>query len=236
MGLFDKKFCDFCGDKIGLLGNRKLADGNMCKNCASNISPLLTGRRDYTVEDMKVHLEQREANKARLGNFNATRSLGTSTKVHIDDNQKLLLVTASRKYKDENPDLIEFNQVSGCTLDIDENKTEIKREGADGKQVSYNPPRYSSKYDFYIAINVSHPWCDQIRFKVNTGTIEGRTSIEYRDTKRQANEMHEILQNLHSQIMEDARPQTSVRCSGCGASTLPDENGRCEYCGTAIGA
>ncbi len=27
MGLFDKKFCDICGDKIGLLGNRKLEGG-----------------------------------------------------------------------------------------------------------------------------------------------------------------------------------------------------------------
>ena len=25
MGLFDKKYCDICGEKIGLLGNRKLA-------------------------------------------------------------------------------------------------------------------------------------------------------------------------------------------------------------------
>ena len=28
MGLFDKKYCDICGEKIGLLGNRKLEDGN----------------------------------------------------------------------------------------------------------------------------------------------------------------------------------------------------------------
>ena len=27
MGLFDKKICDICGEKIGLLGNRKLDDG-----------------------------------------------------------------------------------------------------------------------------------------------------------------------------------------------------------------
>ena len=26
MGLFDKKVCDICGEKIGLLGNRKLDD------------------------------------------------------------------------------------------------------------------------------------------------------------------------------------------------------------------
>ena len=29
MGLFDKKICDICGEKIGLLGNRKL-DEEIC--------------------------------------------------------------------------------------------------------------------------------------------------------------------------------------------------------------
>lgn len=28
MGLFDKKYCSICGEKIGFLGNRKLEDGN----------------------------------------------------------------------------------------------------------------------------------------------------------------------------------------------------------------
>ena len=36
MGLFDKKYCDICGEKIGLLGNRKLEDGNLCKDCAKS--------------------------------------------------------------------------------------------------------------------------------------------------------------------------------------------------------
>ena len=39
MGLFDKKYCDICGEKIGLLGNRKLEDGNLCKDCARKLSP-----------------------------------------------------------------------------------------------------------------------------------------------------------------------------------------------------
>ena len=42
MGLFDKKYCDICGEKIGLLGNRKLADGNLCKDCAAKLSPWFT--------------------------------------------------------------------------------------------------------------------------------------------------------------------------------------------------
>ena len=43
MGLFDKKYCDICGKEIKLLGNRKLDDGNMCKDCASKLSPWFQG-------------------------------------------------------------------------------------------------------------------------------------------------------------------------------------------------
>ena len=37
--LFEKKECAICGGEIGLLGNRKLEDGNCCKNCAAKLSP-----------------------------------------------------------------------------------------------------------------------------------------------------------------------------------------------------
>ena len=50
MGLFDKKYCDICGEKIGLLGNRKLENGNLCKNCAQKLSPWFSDRRNSTVE------------------------------------------------------------------------------------------------------------------------------------------------------------------------------------------
>ena len=46
MGLFDKKYCDICGEKIGLLGNRKLENGNLCKNCAKKLSPWFSDRRN----------------------------------------------------------------------------------------------------------------------------------------------------------------------------------------------
>ena len=49
MGLFDKKYCDVCGEKIGLLGNRKLEDGNLCKDCAKKLSPFFSERRASTV-------------------------------------------------------------------------------------------------------------------------------------------------------------------------------------------
>ena len=57
MGFFDKKYCDICGEKIGLLGNRKLEDGNLCKECAKKLSPWFEERRHSTVDDIKRQLE-----------------------------------------------------------------------------------------------------------------------------------------------------------------------------------
>ena len=66
MGLFDKKYCDICGEKIGLLGNRKLENGNLCKNCAKILSPWFSDRRNSTVEEIKEHLAYREANQEKV--------------------------------------------------------------------------------------------------------------------------------------------------------------------------
>ena len=41
MGLFDKKYCDICGEKIGLLGNRKLENGNLCKELRKKALPVV---------------------------------------------------------------------------------------------------------------------------------------------------------------------------------------------------
>lgn len=53
MGLFDKKYCDICGEKIGLLGNRKLENGNLCKNCAQKLSPWFSDRRNSAVASIR---------------------------------------------------------------------------------------------------------------------------------------------------------------------------------------
>ena len=65
MGLFDKKYCDICGDKIGSLGNRKLENGNLCKNCARKLSPWFSDRRSSTVEEIKAQLAYREENQEK---------------------------------------------------------------------------------------------------------------------------------------------------------------------------
>jgi len=67
MGLFDKKYCDICGEKIGLLGNRKLENGNLCKNCAKKLSPWFSDRRNSTVEEIRAQLTYREENQEGRG-------------------------------------------------------------------------------------------------------------------------------------------------------------------------
>ena len=69
MGLFDKKYCSICGSQIKLLGNRKLEDGNCCKDCANKLSPFFSERRHSTVESIKEQLAYREANKAEVEKF-----------------------------------------------------------------------------------------------------------------------------------------------------------------------
>ena len=100
MGLFDKKICDICGDKIGLLGNRKLEDGNMCKNCAKKMSPWLTGRKGYSVAEMKEHLQYREENKEKVAAFSPTKVLGLENKVYIDEDKGQVLVSRMRDFRE----------------------------------------------------------------------------------------------------------------------------------------
>ena len=106
MGLFDKKFCDICNGKIGLLGNRKLADGNLCKDCARLLSPFMTGRRQSSVEEIRQHLNYREENKKQVEAFTPTRILGNTTKVYLDENSQRFLVTRQRDWRDGNPDIV----------------------------------------------------------------------------------------------------------------------------------
>ena len=105
MGLFKKKSCSICGEEIGLLGNRKLEDGNLCKDCAKKLSPFFSDRRRSTVEEIREQLEYREANKEKVAAFNTTRTLGSDTKVLLDEDAQLFLVTSSSRWREDNPDV-----------------------------------------------------------------------------------------------------------------------------------
>lgn len=171
MGLFDKKYCDICGEKIGLLGNRKLEDGNLCKDCAKKLSPWFSDRRRSTVEDIKGQLSYREENREKAAQFRTTRSFGEDWKVLLDEDHRWFTVTRARDLAEANPDILDFDAITGCRMDIDESRTELTREDTDGKDVSYVPPRYEYSYDFFLVISVRHPYFDEMRFSLNSSSV-----------------------------------------------------------------
>ena len=294
--LFDKKECSVCGSEIGLLGNRKLEDGNLCKNCAAKLSPWFSDRRQSTVSEIKEQLNYREANRQKVSEFQTTRTLGENTKVLLDENAGLFLVTSARNLAEANPDVLAFSDVTGCQLDIDETKTEIEYKDAEGKRHSFQPERYACSYNFYIVINVNNPYFSEIRFRLNSSEIDNdektlldgpnaapargnvrpgmtgrpgavggpagrmgggyptsnaeevQASMEYRKYETMGKEIRDALlegrQQARNQSAAPAAaqqeapksdaPNGTVTCPYCGATTTPDANGCCEFCGGSV--
>ncbi len=254
--LFEKKECDICGGEIGLLGNRKLEDGNMCKECAKKLSPWFDERRHSTVVQIKEQLAYREENRAAVAAFRTTRSFGESQLLCMDEDKGKFYVAKTRDINKENPDVLDFSQVTGCELDIDEDRCEEKREDKDGNKVSYNPPRYRYNYDFDIVIRVNHPYFDDMRFRLNDDSVEvnsyasrlganpGASSSAYRRYEEMGREIKEALLNARQQTRTQATAQVPqaapeapaaptnapVLCPWCGASAAPDAKGCCPYC------
>ena len=129
--LFEKKICSVCGGEIGLLGNRKLSDGNCCKKCAGELSPGFEDRRESTVEQIKEQLQYRADNAEQLKSFVVSEIIGEYQKMYVEkvnDIPTRFFVTSESRYLDENPDIIPFENVISCSVDIDENEEEIMWE------------------------------------------------------------------------------------------------------------
>lgn len=153
------------------MGNQKLEDGNLCKDCAKQLSPWFSDRRRSTVEDIKRQLAYREENRGRASQFRTTRSYGEDWKVLLDEEHRWFTVTRARDLADANPDILDCTALTGCRVDIDESRTEQKREGPDGKEVTYNPPRYEYSYDFEVIISVNNPYFDEMKFRLNNSSV-----------------------------------------------------------------
>ncbi|MDO4478848.1 MAG: DUF4428 domain-containing protein [Lachnospiraceae bacterium] len=179
MGLFSKKACSVCGGNMGIVTDNKLADGGLCHDCAKKLSPWFSGMKQTTIEQIKEQLAFREENKAKVMDFHPTRSYGQGRyKILIDEDNRKFMVTDAADIVGANPDVLDLTDVTNCDMEIKEDQREIYRQGADGKSVSYNPKRYKYTYNFYITINVNHPYFNVIRFQLNNKTIEMESQIE----------------------------------------------------------
>ena len=173
--IFEKKECSICGKESGLLGNRKLEDGNLCKECTDKLSPWYEERRHATVQQIEDHLRYRETNREFLNKFTFQRCFGEYYKIHIGYSEGYPGFFAVSKEKDlveENADIIPMIQLKNCRLDISEHCTELTKLDENRQRVSYNPPRFEYRYDFNVVLGVDLHFCDEIKFKLNKHSVK----------------------------------------------------------------
>lgn len=216
--IFDKKVCAICGGEIGLLGNRKLEDGNLCKDCAKKLSPYLTDRRRSTVAEIRQHLEYRERNQRVLLGTNPTRAFGHgSTKLYVDENQGTFIVTRDSNFMAHNPDVFSVSQVIGVRPSVHENRTELYHHDREGRRVPYNPRRYQVDYRFAIAIDLNTPFCNRIDFDLSGDRPDSPRSALYHELEA---ECADIQNTLNPANYAGFAATAMVEGSASGANTV----------------
>lgn len=156
----------------------------------------------------------------------------------------------------ENRLILNYSQLTGSHLDIDEGRRELRRTDKDGKQVSYDPPRYEYSYNFDFTITVNTPYFDEMSFRLNprpiileseapsvfslVRSIDPSYNIEYRRYIQLADEMRAAVDQARAvshaaptanRVQNIPTPAASVEwiCPACGGSNTGKF---CEYCGT----
>lgn len=231
MGLFDKKNCDICGEKIGLLGNRKLDDGNLCKNCARKLSPWFEERRHSTVEDIKRQLAYREQNKQLVQSFVVTRQFATNTyNVFIDDTKGNFTV-AHNLDTTENPDIVPLSAIVMCKMEVEQDRRE-ETYTKDGKTVSYQPPVYRYEYDYMMRIKVRTEWFDDMDFRLCNSRLDEKDRMEIMEIEQVANQIVAALTG--NPVMNSGMSGMSGMAGGAMGNMgmnngMPGMNGGAQY-------
>ena len=171
--LFEKRQCSICGKEMGLTERKELSGGNLCDDCAEKLSDWFSteARKASTPQQIQEHLAYREQNRQAVAQFRATRTIGKSTKVYLDEMNRKFMVSSASDLQKDNPDVIDASAITNVAVDVNESKHELRTKNEEGRSVSYNPPRYDFSYDFYVDIDVSHPHCSHRRIKVNSSSV-----------------------------------------------------------------
>ena len=160
MGIFSKKECSICGDKSGLLSNKKLADGNLCRSCRARLSPFYEVTNRDTAAGIAAQLEYRERNRAELRLFRPSIAVGGAGKVFIDMDGGKFTLASERELREGNPDLFDLGGLRSCAFYAREQIVKGDEDKSD---------RFD--YHFYLKFTVEHPFLRSFSYGYSGVTV-----------------------------------------------------------------
>ena len=169
---FLTKACSLCGASIFSLGGNSLQDGYYCKQCKAKLSPFFIHQKALTVSDMLDQLEKRKVNEQLWQKFVPSKTIGIQPKLLIDENSWQFVLLTSPKVRSATPDVIHFSQFLDCSVEIAEEKTEVKYKDFNDNLKSFAPPYYAYSYDFFLNITVNIPYIQTIKVKINDEPVD----------------------------------------------------------------
>lgn len=85
---------------------------------------------------------------------------------------------------------------------------------------------------------MNSPYFDEIKIRLNSSAVDGTSRREYTQFEEMGEEIRDTLTRARQEVREraasEAAPKAAVTCPWCGATTIPDASGCCEYCGGSL--
>ena len=116
MGLFSAKTCELCGAKAGMLTKLKLAEGYLCSRCKKKVSVFSSGWNRLRVDDVRAHLQAREANRERFAQFHADYTAGSDGLLQVDLTHRWFLFGFGRDWEEGNPQVFDLAALTALTF------------------------------------------------------------------------------------------------------------------------
>lgn len=162
MALFEKKFCEICGEKARLLSRTAIEDGYICGDCRNKLSEFSDDFSNKTLDDIKEEMSFREENKKLFETFVETRAVGEHNEILVDEDHGWWVLADSNDYTDGNPDVFRCDEF--IRTDVREDFRTIQ-DDSDRDPNFHRPPREVLE-NLYFDVYVKHPYVNVVSFNL----------------------------------------------------------------------
>ncbi len=159
------------------LKEKYYAQCSMYVEALSTVSSLLSGGK--TVPDYQ---RGREARNKLLDNFHATQSVSFADGyVMVDAKQKCFIIGETADPR-KGSDVMMLSDILSMDIKELECFREVKTKDENGRQVSYDPPRYEKCLWYACIIYLKNSWTDQINLFITPYAVPVSEGLKYRES------------------------------------------------------